>query len=201
MIAIIDYGVGNLKNVRHAFSFLEIPTQVTRDPEEIRKADAIVLPGVGAFRDAIANLKKYDLVELLQDQAKSGKPFLGICLGMQVLFDKSYEDGEWEGLGLIEGEIVRFQDVPKVPHMGWNTLIKKNDSPIAKGIGDDAYVYFVHSYHAVAKNPEDIVFTTEYGRQVPAVVQKGNVIGMQFHPEKSAEVGEQLLKNFKEMIK
>lgn len=201
MIAIIDYGVGNLKNVRHALSFLQIPAQITRDPETIRQADAIVLPGVGAFRDAIANLKKYELIELLKEEAASGKPFLGICLGMQVLFEKSYEDGEWEGLGLIEGDIVRFQNVPKVPHMGWNTLIPKNESPIADKIGRDAYVYFVHSYHAVAKNPEDVIFACEYGDSFPAVVQKGNVIGMQFHPEKSAEIGEQLLKNFKEMIK
>jgi len=201
MIAIIDYGVGNLKNVRHAFSFLQIPTQVTRDPQIIRNADAIVLPGVGAFRDAIANLKKYDLVDLLKEEAMTGKPFLGICLGMQVLFEKSYEDGEWDGLGLIEGEIVRFQNVPKEPHMGWNTLIEKNDSPIAKNIQPDSYVYFVHSYHATCKNAEDVIFTSEYGDEFPAVVQRGNVIGMQFHPEKSAEVGEQLLKNFKEMIK
>lgn len=200
MIAIIDYGVGNLKNVRHVFKLLEIPAQVTRDPEVIRAADAIVLPGVGAFRDAITNLKKYDLIDLLKEQANSGKPFLGICLGMQVLFDKSYEDGEWEGLGLIEGEIVRFEDVPKIPHMGWNTLLKMNESPIANGIESDSYVYFVHSYHAVAKKPEDVVFATEYGTMVPAVVQKGNVLGMQFHPEKSADVGMQLLKNFKEMI-
>lgn len=201
MIAIIDYGVGNLKNVRHAFSFLQIPTQITRDPEVIRQADAIVLPGVGAFRDAIMNLNKYKLVDLLKEEAASGKPFLGICLGMQVLFDKSYEDGEWEGLGLIEGEIVRFEDVPKIPHMGWNTLIKKNESPLANKIGDESYVYFVHSYHAVARNPEDVVFACEYESEFPAVVQKDNVIGMQFHPEKSAEIGEQLLKNFKEMIK
>lgn len=201
MIAIIDYGVGNLKNVRHAFSFLQIPTQITRDPEVIRQADAIVLPGVGAFRDAIMNLNKYKLVGLLKEEAASGKPFLGICLGMQVLFDKSYEDGEWEGLGLIEGEIVRFEDVPKIPHMGWNTLIKKKAIPISDKIGPDSYVYFVHSYHAVAKNPEDVVFACEYGNEFPAVVQKDNVIGMQFHPEKSAEIGEQLLKNFKEMIK
>ena len=200
MIAIIDYGVGNLKNVRHVFRLLEIPAQVTRDPELIRAADGIVLPGVGAFRDAIKNLKKYDLIDLLKEQAQSGKPFLGICLGMQVLFDKSYEGGEWEGLGLIEGEVVRFEDVPKVPHMGWNTLTKMNESPIANGIEADSYVYFVHSYHAIAKNPEDVVFATEYGSLIPAVVQKGNVLGMQFHPEKSADVGLQLLKNFKEMI-
>lgn len=200
MIAIIDYGVGNLKNVRHVFSILEIPAQITRDPKVIRAADAIVLPGVGAFRDAVQNLEKYDLIDLLKEQAQSGKPFLGICLGMQLLFDKSYEGGEWTGLGLIEGEIVRFKDVPKIPHMGWNTLIPNTESPIAAKIEPDSYVYFVHSYHAVAKNPEDVVFATEYGTQFPAVVQRGNILGMQFHPEKSAEVGLQLLKNFKEMI-
>ncbi|BES66226.1 imidazole glycerol phosphate synthase subunit HisH [Gottschalkiaceae bacterium SANA] len=200
MIAIIDYGVGNLKNVRHVCKLLEIPAQVTRDPEFIRAADAIILPGVGAFRDAIKNLKKYDLIDLLKEEAQSGKPFLGICLGMQVLFEKSYEDGQWEGLGLIEGEVVRFEDVPKVPHMGWNTLTKMNESPITKNIEDDSYVYFVHSYHALCKNPQDVIFATEYGKMVPALVQKGNVLGMQFHPEKSADVGLQLLMNFKEMI-
>ncbi|MCG8541749.1 MAG: imidazole glycerol phosphate synthase subunit HisH [Clostridia bacterium] len=201
MIAIIDYGVGNIKNVYKAFTNLGLDVVVTPDKELINKSSAIILPGVGAFKDAVDNLKKYDLVDCIKENVGKGKLIFGICLGMQLLFDKSYEDGEWDGLGLLGGEIVRFSEKLKVPHMGWNRLIKAKDDEIGRNIKEGEYVYFVHSYYLKPSNKEDVIFWTDYGVKVPAVVRKNNIIGMQFHPEKSGKTGLKLLSNIKEMIK
>lgn len=201
MIAIIDYGVGNIKNVYKAFTNLGLDVVVTPDKELINKSSVIILPGVGAFKDAVDNLKKYDLVDCIKENVGRGKLIFGICLGMQLLFDKSYEDGEWDGLGLLGGEIVRFSEKLKVPHMGWNRLIKAKDDEIGRNIKEGEYVYFVHSYYLKPSNKEDVIFWTDYGVKVPAIVRKNNIIGMQFHPEKSGKTGLKLLSNIKEMIK
>lgn len=200
MIAIIDYEVGNIKNVYKAFKSLDLDVVVTSDKEVINQSSTIILPGVGAFKDAIDNLKKYDLVDCIKENVRDGKLIFGICLGMQLLFERSYEDGQWEGLGLLEGDIVRFEGDLKVPHMGWNNLIKAREDEIAMGITEGEYVYFVHSYYLKPKNEEDVVFWADYGARVPAVVRKNNIVGMQFHPEKSGKTGMKLLENIKEMI-
>ena len=202
MIAIVDYDVGNLKNVYTALSDVDLEGKITRNPKVLDDADAIILPGVGAFEDAMIQLQKYDLIASLNKNVQKGKILLGICLGMQVLFDKSYEDGEYTGLGYIPGEIIRFKDnTLKVPHMGWNNLSININDPIVQKIGQSDYVYFVHSYYANPTNfEENVIAYTNYGVKVPAIVRKENVIGMQFHPEKSALVGTQLLKNFKETL-
>ena len=202
MIAIVDYGVGNIRNVERAFLKLDMDVVVTRDIDVIDQSEVIILPGVGAYRDAMMNLKKYNLIECLKRNVESGKLIFGICLGMQLFFEKSYEDGEYEGLGFLKGEIVRFPESDlKVPHMGWNNLVKNNDDPIGKNIGSDDYVYFVHSYLLNSEDENEVVFWSDYGVKVPAVIRKGNIIGMQFHPEKSGDVGVQFLRNIKEMIK
>lgn len=201
MIAVVDYGVGNLKNVYTALKKLDLDVMITSDVKKIDDAKAIVLPGVGAFSDAMDNLKCHNLIPCLERNVKKGKPMLGICLGMQLLFEKSYEDGIWDGLGFIEGDIVRFSNDLKVPHMGWNSLHKNKDHDLVKDIDDGEYVYFVHSYYLKRENLENVLLYTDYGVKVPAVVAKDNVFGMQFHPEKSSTTGIKLLKNFKEMIK
>ncbi|HKL10478.1 MAG TPA: imidazole glycerol phosphate synthase subunit HisH [Clostridia bacterium] len=200
MIAIVDYGVGNLKNVQTAFNNIGLESEITSEEAAIDKSDAILLPGVGAFRDAIENLERSGLVPCIRRNVADGKILMGICLGMQLLFDKSFEDGEWDGLGFLKGDVVRFEIDCKVPHMGWNNLIEKREDPIGKGVETGEFVYFVHSYYAVPKNPDDLVFSSEYGVEFPALVRRGNVIGAQFHPEKSGETGYKILKNLKEMI-
>lgn len=201
MIVIVDYGVGNIRNVERAFTKLNMEVVVTRDIERIDQAQAIILPGVGAFRDAISNLKKYDLVECLKRNAAKGTWIVGICLGMQLLYDKSYEDGEYEGLGLLRGEIVKFDDSElKVPHMGWNQLVKRREDEIGKGLSENDYVYFVHSYYLKNEDADSVIFTSSYGVDVPAIIRKKNIIGMQFHPEKSGDVGVKILSNLKELI-
>lgn len=202
MIAIIDYDVGNLKNVHTALKDVGLSSVITRNPQVMDDADAIILPGVGAFADAMKNLEAYNLLSSLNRNVASGKILMGICLGMQVLFDKSYEDGENTGLGYIPGEVVRF-DAPglKIPHMGWNNLTMNREDPIARGLTPEDYVYFVHSYYAVPRNFDDVVAYADYSAKVPGIVRRDNVIGMQFHPEKSAGVGTKLLQNFKECIK
>ncbi len=201
MITIIDYDVGNIKNVYRAFENLGLDVVVSADKEAIKKSSAIILPGVGAFKDAMENLKKYDLVDCIKENAAGGKPILGICLGMQLLFEKSYEDGEWEGLGLLKGDIVKFSGDLKIPHMGWNKLIKAKEDSLSNDIREGEYVYFVHSYHLNPQNEDDVVFWTYYGKRIPAVVRQRNIIGMQFHPEKSGKTGIKLLRNIKEMMK
>jgi glutamine amidotransferase len=209
MIAVIDYGLGNLFSLKSSLDYIGLDNILTSDKDVIRNADAIILPGVGAFRDAISKLKEDGLYELLIEQANSEKPFLGICLGMQLLFEKSYEYGEYEGLGLISGEIRSIkEDIDeslknlKIPHMGWNNLkfnyISKND-PILNGVNEDEYVYFVHSYYA-STPIENVITYSNYGVKIPGVVRKNNVYGMQFHPEKSSDTGLKLLKNWGKII-
>jgi len=202
MIAIVDYGCGNLFSISSSAKALGLDVAVTGDADKIKEADRIILPGVGAFEDAINKLRSSGLADVIIEEAKNGKPILGICLGMQLLFDKSYEYGEFEGLGLIGGEICPFEgDIDKnlkIPHMGWNKLIFKADNPIFKYISDGDYMYFVHSYYG--KNCDEcLLAVSEYDVMVPAVVNSKNVYGMQFHPEKSGEKGLMLLKAFAEI--
>lgn len=197
MIAIIDYGVGNLFSLTQSLNKIGAENVITSDKTVIKKADKLILPGVGAFGDAIKRLNESGLSDIIKEQAKQGKPLLGICLGMQLLFDKSFEYGTHEGLGLISGQVVPIKDYVsevKIPHMGWNSLKIVDDNPLLKGINDGDYVYFVHSFFA--KCTEGLSATTDYGISLTAAVRKNNVYGMQFHPEKSGEVGLRMLKNF-----
>ena len=209
MIAVIDYGVGNLFSLLSSLNYVGLDTKLTNNIEEIKNAEGIILPGVGAFRDAIGNLEKYGLKEILINEAKNGKPFLGICLGMQMLFEKSYEYGEYEGLGLINGTVQEIKKyIPensdlKIPHMGWNSLIineRFKDDKILKNVDNNEYVYYVHSYFAKT-DMKNIVAYSEYGTKIPGIVKNENVYGMQFHPEKSGDTGLKLLKNWGELIK
>ena len=209
MIAVIDYGVGNLFSLLSSLKYVGLNTKLTNDIEEIKNANGIILPGVGAFRDAIGNLEKYGLKETLISEAKKGKPFLGICLGMQMLFEKSYEYGEYEGLGLINGTVEEIKKYIlensdlKIPHMGWNSLIineRFKDDKILKDVDNNEYVYYVHSYFAKT-DTKNIVTYSEYGTKIPGIVKNENVYGMQFHPEKSGDTGLKLLKNWGELIK
>ena len=209
MIAVIDYGVGNLFSLLSSLNYVRLDTKLTNNIEEIKNSKGIILPGVGAFRDAIGNLEKYGLKEILINEAKNGKPFLGICLGMQMLFEKSYEYGEYEGLGLIDGTVEEIKKYIsknsdlKIPHMGWNSLIINNsfkDDKILKDVNDNEYVYYVHSYFAKT-DMKNIVAYSEYGTKIPGIVKNENVYGMQFHPEKSGDTGLKLLKNWGELIK
>jgi imidazole glycerol-phosphate synthase subunit HisH len=198
---IIDYGMGNLRSVQKAFEKIGESAMISSKASEIAQATRIVLPGVGAFRDAIAALRRHDLVGVIRDATGDDRPFLGICLGMQLLFDVSLEDGEFDGLGIIPGKVVRF-DLPrefKIPHMGWNQLTlpdADNSAPLLADLATDAWFYFVHSYFVVPSNPADIAATTDYGKPFASVVRRGNVMATQFHPEKSQTDGQRLLGNF-----
>lgn len=202
MIRIIDYGVGNLFSLRSSLRAIGIDADYTGNPAEIRKADKLILPGVGAFRDAREALRSTGLDRVVQEEAGKGKPLMGICLGMQMLFNRSYEYGEYEGLGLIPGEIVPMEGrIPKdlpIPHIEWNELMLKQPSPLMKNTANGDYVYFVHSYYAETP-AEYVIATTDYGVEMTAAVQKDNVYGCQFHPEKSSEVGLSILKAFCEL--
>ena len=203
-ITIIDYGMGNLKSVKKAFTAIGLEAEISSDPEMLLKADKIVLPGVGAFRDAIDTLNRTGLSEATKEAVKKGTPLLGICLGMQLLFDKSYEYGEYEGLHLLQGEIVHFKpenmklpsgESLKVPHMGWNNLEIVKEAPLFSGLKQGSCVYFVHSYYL--ETATDVVSAyTDYGTRIAVAAQKDNVYATQFHPEKSGPVGLQILKNF-----
>lgn len=195
MIAIIDYGMGNLHSVSKAVERLGYEVRVTAEPQEILEADGAILPGVGAFGDAMQNLGNTGLDEVTRFYADSGKPLLGICLGMQLLFSKGEEHGDNAGLDLLPGEVIRFRGDYKVPHMGWNRLTFRQESPLFNGL-TEGHVYFVHSYHARVADPADLLATTDYYQDVTAIVGRGQVFGMQFHPEKSGELGMQLLDNF-----
>lgn len=195
MIAIIDYGMGNLRSVQKAFEFVGYDAVITDDIEKIRKADKIVLPGVGAFGDAIKTIREKHIDEEIYKAVDLKKPFLGICLGMQMVFDKSYEYGEHEGLGIIKGEIKLLPNNVKRPHIGWNSLDIKMRSPLFEGLGDEPYVYFVHSYFLETDAPV-VSATTFYGREIQVAAQKDNVFALQFHPEKSGNTGLKILKNF-----
>ena len=201
MIAIIDYGVGNLFSLKSSLEMIGAKSVVTSDPDVIRQADKILLPGVGAFEDARAKLKSSGLDKVVCDEVKQGKKLLGICLGMQMLFDRSYEYGTHEGLGLLRGEVVPMQgSIPKelnIPHIGWNSLKVISDHPIFKYTRDGDFVYFVHSYYASGCD-DSLLATTDYGIEMTAAVAKDNVAGMQFHPEKSGECGLNILRAFAE---
>ena len=195
MIAIIDYGMGNLHSVSKAVERLGYEARVTADPDEILGAGGAILPGVGAFGDAMHNLRKTGLDKTVLQVAESGKPLLGICLGMQLLFSESEEHGRHEGLGILPGKVVRFRGEYKVPHMGWNRLEFRRQDRLLEGL-EEGHVYFVHSYHVVPERSGDLIATTDYYQTVTAVVGRNNVYGMQFHPEKSGELGVKLLGSF-----
>lgn len=197
-IAIVDYGVGNLKSVANAFAYLGLSTEITADPARLERADSILLPGVGAFPDAADRLRAMGLDRVLMAQAVK-KPMLGICLGMQLLFDRGEEVRPTAGLGLIPGHVGRIQTDLKLPHIGWNSLTVQNDCPLFRGLDNRVYVYFVHSFCAYPNREEDVSARTDYGGSVVAAVHRGNVYGCQFHPEKSGEVGLMMLKNFGEL--
>lgn len=200
LIAIVDYGVGNLKSVTNAMNYLGLNTCITSEASELERADAIILPGVGAFPDAAEKLRAPGLDKVVVAQAEK-KPVLGICLGMQLLFDRGEEVRPCDGLGLIGGKIARIETRYKLPHIGWNSLKFLNNSPLFKGLDDGAYVYFVHSFCGYAEREEDVIARTDYGPSVVAAVGHGNVYGCQFHPEKSGETGLVILKNFGELNK
>ena len=201
MIAMIDYDAGNIKSVEKALLLLGQEVEVTGDPERILKAEKVILPGVGAFGDAMENLKRAGLDEVIRQVAAKRTPFLGICLGLQLLFERSDEAPGAEGLGLLEGEILKIPDQEglKIPHMGWNSLHLEHGGRLFRGIEEQSYVYFVHSYYLKAKEESIVKASTEYSTHIHASVEKDNIFGCQFHPEKSSEVGLRILKNFVEL--
>ncbi len=198
MIAIIDYDAGNIKSVEKALMALGETAVITRDREKILNADKVILPGVGAFGDAMEKIRRYGLEEIIREVAVKKKPFLGICLGLQLLFESSEETPGVKGLGILKGKITKIPDDMglKVPQIGWNSLKFPNKGRLYRGIQEDAYVYFVHSYYLQAEDPQIVTATTEYAAHIHASVEKENVFACQFHPEKSSEVGLQILKNF-----
>lgn len=203
MIAIIDYDAGNLRSVEKALNYLKQDVVITRDFSEILNADKVILPGVGAFGVAMDYLKKYDLIKVIKEVVENKAPFLGICLGLQLLFEGSEESEGVEGLGVLPGEILRIPDGQdlKVPHIGWNSLTLSQDGRLFKNLEKEPYVYFVHSYYLKAKEPEIVKARTFYGTEIHASVEKGNVFGCQFHPEKSSQTGLKILENFANLDK
>lgn len=198
MIAIIDYDAGNIKSVEKALIFLGEQAVITRDHNTLLNADGVILPGVGAFGDAMEKLQSYGLVDVIHQYVATGKPFLGICLGLQLLFDSSEESPGVEGLHLLDGKIVKIpaESGVKVPHIGWNDLSYPNQGTLFQGVLEHSYVYFVHSYYLKASDESIVMATTEYGTHIHASVEKDNIFGCQFHPEKSSETGMQILRNF-----
>lgn len=201
MIAIIDYDAGNIKSVEKALQKLGADVVITKEAEVILNADKVILPGVGAFGDAMTNLMKYGLDEVIRQVVAKGTPFLGICLGLQLLFERSDETPGVKGLGVLKGEILRIPEKEelKIPHMGWNSLHFQNDGRLFRGLEEQSYVYFVHSYYLKATEEEIVKATTNYSVNIHASVEKGNVFACQFHPEKSSDVGLKILKNFVEL--
>ena len=201
-IVIIDYGMGNLRNVQRGFERIGLEAKLTRNQKEIQRASAIVLPGVGAFKDCMINLEKYGLVESLLRSIEKGKPYLGICLGLQILFSESEEFGSHKGLGLIKGRVVKFKPDPehKVPHMGWNTVEIEREVPILKGIVSSDFFYFVHSYYVIPEEKQWISSFTTYGIPFVSSIWKENIFATQFHPEKSQHNGLRILENFVKML-
>lgn len=198
MIAVIDYDAGNIKSVEKALLYLGQEAVITRDPERILGADGVILPGVGAFGDAMEKLHAYGLAPVIRQCVQENKPFLGICLGLQLLFESSEESPGVEGLGVLRGKVVRLPEEAglKIPHIGWNDLKFPNSGRLFQGIKEGAYVYFVHSYYLMAEEPDIVTATAEYGAVIHASVEKGNVFACQFHPEKSSDTGLQILRNF-----
>lgn len=204
MIAIIDYGAGNIQSVYKALKFIGADCKVTSDKDEILNADGAILPGVGSFGDAMDTMTKRGIKDTIIEYTKSGKPFLGICLGLQLLFPESEETPGVKGLDIFKGTITKIPNqnrTLKIPHMGWNNISIKQKNGIFKGIESEPYVYFVHSFYLKAQDKDIVAATTQYGVEIDAAVQKGNIIATQFHPEKSGEVGLKMLKNFVEMVK
>lgn len=201
MIAIIDYDAGNIRSVENAFNYIGQDTIVTRDREIILSADKVVLPGVGSFGDAMDKLKKYNLISTIEEVCSNNIPFIGICLGLQLLFKCSDETKGVSGLGILDGEIIRIPDAPglKIPHIGWNSLEISPDGRLFKGINNQSYVYFVHSYYLKAKEEGIVKASTEYGCHIHASVEKDNIFACQFHPEKSGDIGLKILSNFAEL--
>lgn len=201
MIGIIDYDAGNIKSVEKALAYIGEETIVSRDPEVLLKADKAILPGVGSFGQAMENLHRYNLVPVIKDMVKKNTPFLGICLGLQLLFESSEETPGVEGIGILKGKILRIPPAEglKIPHMGWNSIKIKKGARLFKDIPEDSYVYFVHSYYLKAGREEDVTATTEYSALIHASVEHDNVFACQFHPEKSSEIGLKILKNFVEL--
>lgn len=201
MIAMIDYDAGNLRSVEKALESLGEKPVITRDQETILGADKVILPGVGSFGDAMGSLRRYGLVDVIRDTVAKGTPFLGICLGLQLLFESSEESEGVEGLKILPGRILKIPDCPglKIPHMGWNSLDIKPGTRLFKGIDSGAYVYFVHSYYLKAERDSDVAASTQYSTHIHAAVEQDNVFACQFHPEKSSRVGLAILKNFTEL--
>lgn len=202
MISIVDYGMGNLRSVQKACERVGVEARVCTQAAELTNCEKMILPGVGAFRDAISELRRQEMVEPILAHIAADKPFLGICLGLQLLFDVSYEDGTWEGLGVIPGEVVRFAEQPglKVPHMGWNQIAVAQETPLLAGLPRDAWFYFVHSYYVVPRDESVIAARTDYGVPFTSIIRRGNLFATQFHPEKSQSLGLQLLRNFANSI-
>lgn len=198
MIGIIDYGMGNLRSVQKAFERLGAEARICATPEDLRGCAKWILPGVGAFRDAIAALREQRFVDPIREHVARERPLLGICLGLQLLFDVSFEDGEYEGLGIVPGKVLRFQSQPdlKIPHMGWNALEVENSNDLLEGIREGGHVYFVHSYHVSPKNDSVVATWTTHGERFVSMIAQGNLYATQFHPEKSQRVGLRLLENF-----
>lgn len=201
MVVVVDYGMGNLRSVQKAFEKVGVQAVVSRDVEQVRKADKLVLPGVGAFPKCMENLSEFNLVNPVKDFISSGKPFLGICLGLQLLFDESEEFGTHEGLKIIRGTVREFsRDMGlKIPHMGWNRVFFRKSVPIFKGLEDGSHFYFVHSFYVDPEDSEDVAGETEYGINFTCAVARDNIFALQFHPEKSQEIGLRILKNFADL--
>jgi len=199
MIAIIDYGTGNLKNVINALDYLGIPSEITSNTKQLAQAEKMILPGVGAFVPAMEQLTKSGLAEIIKERISKGVPLLGICLGMQLLFCESEEDGLTQGLNIIKGRVIRFAGSLKIPQIGWNSLEFVKQTLICQGIQNNSYVYFAHSYYCIPDDEDSITAWSDYGGRFAAIVEKNSIIGLQFHPEKSQQVGLVMLKNFYEL--
>lgn len=200
MIAIVDYGMGNLRSVQKAFEFVGAVAKITDQPSEVVRAERVVLPGVGAFGDAMRNLKAAGLIDPIVKAISDGRPFLGICLGLQLMFSESEEMGHYQGLDILPGRVVRFPDGERIPQIGWNQIHIRRDTPLLAGVPDGAFFYFVHSYYVAPDRDSDAVATTDYGIDYTSIAGNGRAFGVQFHPEKSQDAGLKLLKNFAECV-